>query len=165
MMQTVTDWVLNNWLGVFTCRCVGLTPNTTYRVTVRSKNIKAPHFDEKSSKQMEKLSSHTEFRTLPKGTSVSFHFMPLAAPVGEAGKISYSLGLSRGCLGLPDPPVDVQVEPGPQNNTILVTWHPVTAGTSNGAVVTGYAVFAEGRKILDNGKRLSQASIRYFLRM
>lgn len=64
-------------------------------------------------------------------------------------KISCSLGFSRGCLGLPDPPVDVQVEPGPQNNTILVTWHPVTAGTSNGAVVTGYAVFADGRKILE----------------
>jgi len=127
----------------------GLTPNTTYRVTVRSKNIKAPHFDEKSSKQMEKLSSHTEFKTLPKGTSVSAHFCVVKSGFHEVGKISDSLGLSRGCLGLPDPPVDVQVEPGPQNNTILVTWHPVTAGTSNGAIVTGYAVFADGRKILE----------------
>lgn len=56
---------------------------------------------------------------------------------------------SEGCLGLPDPPVDVQVEPGPQDNTLLVTWHPLVAGTSNGAIVTGYAVFADGRKVLE----------------
>ena len=45
--------------------------------------------------------------------------------------------------------MDVQVEAGPQDNTLLVTWNPVTAGTSNGAIVTGYAVFADGRKILE----------------
>lgn len=69
---------------------IGLTPNTTYRVTVRSKNIKAPHFDEKSSKQMEKLSSHTEFKTLPKGTSVPcfLHAIyPCFAFFGDTGKI------------------------------------------------------------------------------
>ncbi len=49
------------------CWCAGLTPNTVYRVTVRAKNIKAPHFDEKSAKHLDKLSAHTEFRTLPKG--------------------------------------------------------------------------------------------------
>ncbi len=53
------------------CHSSGLTPNTTYRVTVRSKNIKAPHFDEKGSKQMEKLSAHTEFKTLPKGKLIA----------------------------------------------------------------------------------------------
>lgn len=41
------------------------------------------------------------------------------------------------------------MEPGPQDNTLLVTWHPLTAGTSNGAIVTGYAVFADGRKVLE----------------
>jgi len=30
-----------------------------------------------------------------------------------------------------------------------VTWNPVTAGTSNGALVTGYAVFADGKKIFE----------------
>ncbi len=54
------------------------------------------------------------------------------------------------CLGLPEPPLDIQVEPGPQDGTLLVTWLPVTInnrGTSNGAPVTGYAVYAGERKI------------------
>ncbi|CAG0913362.1 unnamed protein product [Notodromas monacha] len=54
--------------------------------------------------------------------------------------------------GLPDPPVDIQVESGPQDGTLLVTWLPVTvnnAGRSNGAPVTGYAVYADGKKVLD----------------
>lgn len=55
--------------------------------------------------------------------------------------------------GLPDPPVDVQVEPGPQDGSLLVTWLPVTlnstGGTSNGAPVTGYAVYADGKKVTE----------------
>ena len=51
--------------------------------------------DEKSLiRLLEKLSAHTEFRTLKKG--------------------------------LPDPPMDVRVDPGPQDGTVLVTWIPVT---------------------------------------
>ena len=52
--------------------------------------------------------------------------------------------------GLPDAPVDVQVEAGPQDQTLLVTWLPVTinqSGTSNGAPVVGYAVYADGKKV------------------
>lgn len=56
-------------------------------------------------------------------------------------------------LGLPDPPVDVQVEAGPQDGSLLVTWLPVTinstGGTSNGAPVTGYAVYADGKKVTE----------------
>ncbi len=52
-----------------TLAIIGLTPNTHYKVTVRAKNIKAsPYVDEKSlTKLLEKLSAHTEFRTLNKG--------------------------------------------------------------------------------------------------
>jgi hypothetical protein len=42
------------------------------------------------------------------------------------------------------------VEPGPQDGTLLVTWLPVTANNStNHALVTGYAVYADGKKVTD----------------
>ncbi|XP_070572922.1 RIMS-binding protein 2-like isoform X11 [Ptychodera flava] len=52
--------------------------------------------------------------------------------------------------GLPDPPLDMQVEEGPYEGSLLVTWLPVTittSGTSNGAVVTGYAVCVDEKEI------------------
>ena len=53
---------------------------------------------------------------------------------------------------LPDPPMDVRVDGGPQDGTILVTWIPVTiCPTSAQRVVpvTGYAVFADGKRVTD----------------
>ncbi|XP_062590789.1 peripheral-type benzodiazepine receptor-associated protein 1-like isoform X4 [Saccostrea cucullata] len=54
--------------------------------------------------------------------------------------------------GVPEPPLNVQVEAGPQEGTLLLTWIPVTidsSGFSNGAVVTGYVVYADGRRVKD----------------
>jgi RIMS-binding protein 2 len=39
-----------------------------------------------------------------------------------------------------------QVEAGPQDGTLLVTWQPVAL---NGSAVTGYAVYADGKKVTD----------------
>jgi hypothetical protein len=55
---------------------------------------------------------------------------------------------------LPDPPMDVRVDGGPQDGTILVTWIPVTLNTLTAAStkqvpVTGYAVFADGKRVTD----------------
>ena len=50
--------------------------------------------------------------------------------------------------GLPDPPINVQVEAGPWEGTLLLTWLPVTIDTTgfcNGAIVTGYVVYADGQ--------------------
>jgi hypothetical protein len=54
-----------------------LAPNTVYRVTVRAKNIRAPHFDEKTNIPMERYSCHIDFRTLPKGDPfyILFHLV------------------------------------------------------------------------------------------
>ncbi|CAG9861506.1 unnamed protein product [Phyllotreta striolata] len=51
--------------------------------------------------------------------------------------------------GLPDPPSDILVEPGPQDGTLLVTWHPILAPHHPGSAVTGYAVYADGKKVTD----------------
>uniref|UniRef100_A0AAA9SN96 TSPO associated protein 1 n=1 Tax=Bos taurus TaxID=9913 RepID=A0AAA9SN96_BOVIN len=54
--------------------------------------------------------------------------------------------------GPPDAPLDVQVEPGPSPGILIISWLPVTidaAGTSNGVRVTGYAVYADGQKIME----------------
>ncbi len=46
-----------------------------YKVTIRAKNIKAsPYVDEKNlTKLLDRLSAHTEFRTLDKGTVEVFY--------------------------------------------------------------------------------------------
>ncbi|XP_044764212.1 RIMS-binding protein 2 isoform X3 [Coccinella septempunctata] len=51
--------------------------------------------------------------------------------------------------GLPDPPSDIMVEPGPQDGTLLVTWHPIQTPHHPGSSVTGYAVYADGKKVTD----------------
>lgn len=51
--------------------------------------------------------------------------------------------------GIPEPPINVQVEAGPQEGTLLLTWLPVTiepSGFSNGALVKGYVVYADGQR-------------------
>ncbi|XP_054712643.1 RIMS-binding protein 2-like [Uloborus diversus] len=106
--------------GLFRHNISGLAPNTTYKVSVRARPARL-FFNHENPKRIGLLTSAIEFKTLPKG-----------------------------CKGLPEPPLDIQVEPGPQDGTLLVTWLPVTInnrGTSNGAPVTGYAVYAGDRKI------------------
>ncbi|GIY04564.1 RIMS-binding protein 2 [Caerostris extrusa] len=53
--------------------------------------------------------------------------------------------------GLPEPPVNVQVEQGPQDGTLLVTWMPVhtTIVSTSVSPVIGYGVFAAGRQIAE----------------
>ncbi|CAH1800846.1 unnamed protein product, partial [Owenia fusiformis] len=106
--------------GIYKHSLSGLTPDTAHKVKVQAKNAKATYDEGKDRKRSEQLSSTIEFRT-------------------EPGSI-------------PDPPLDVQVEPGPQEGTLLVTWLPITInakGFSNGAIVTGYSVYADGTKIKD----------------
>lgn len=54
-------------------------------------------------------------------------------------------------VGLPDPPAHVQVDPGPQDNTLLVTWRPVDTQPKppSRAAVAAYLIYADGRKVLE----------------
>lgn len=38
---------------------------------------------------------------------------------------------------------------GPQDGTLLVTWHPVQPPHHPGSIITGYAVYADGKKVTD----------------
>ena len=102
--------------GVFKHSLAGLSPNTTYKVKVRAKNLKAASY---LSDNFNSLSSGVlEVTTKPKG--------------------------------LPDPPLDLQVIKGPREGTVAITWLPVTinpSGTSNGAPVLGYIIYADGKKV------------------
>ncbi|NXA78448.1 RIMB1 protein, partial [Thryothorus ludovicianus] len=54
--------------------------------------------------------------------------------------------------GTPDAPLDVQVEAGPTPDILVISWLPVTIdaeGSSNGVRVTGYAVYADGQKVIE----------------
>uniref|UniRef100_A0A663ELQ8 TSPO associated protein 1 n=1 Tax=Aquila chrysaetos chrysaetos TaxID=223781 RepID=A0A663ELQ8_AQUCH len=54
--------------------------------------------------------------------------------------------------GTPDAPLDVQVEAGPSPGILVISWLPVTIdaeGSSNGIRVTGYAVYADGQKVIE----------------
>ncbi|XP_074869772.1 peripheral-type benzodiazepine receptor-associated protein 1 isoform X6 [Carettochelys insculpta] len=54
--------------------------------------------------------------------------------------------------GTPDAPLHVQAEPGPSTGILVISWLPVTIdaeGSSNGVRVTGYAVYADGQKVME----------------
>ncbi|NWW58341.1 RIMB1 protein, partial [Ifrita kowaldi] len=54
--------------------------------------------------------------------------------------------------GTPDAPLDVQAEAGPSPGILVISWLPVTIdaeGSSNGVRVTGYAVYADGQKVIE----------------
>lgn len=52
-------------------------------------------------------------------------------------------------VGLPDAPANVNCDVGPQDGTLLITWNPVTNQPKppSRAAVSGYLVYADGKKI------------------
>ncbi|KAJ8403850.1 hypothetical protein AAFF_G00347180 [Aldrovandia affinis] len=65
---------------------------------------------------------------------------------------SASITFSTAATGPPAPPLNVQLEAGPSPGIALISWLPVTSaadGTSNGAPVTGYTIYADKRKVLE----------------
>ncbi|XP_030041915.1 peripheral-type benzodiazepine receptor-associated protein 1 [Microcaecilia unicolor] len=80
------------------------------------------------------------------------HKTPWELPPERREQKSTVIQFTTRSAGPPDAPLDVQVELGPSPGILLISWLPVTidaAGTSNGVRVTGYAVYADGEKVLE----------------
>ncbi|XP_029469397.1 peripheral-type benzodiazepine receptor-associated protein 1 [Rhinatrema bivittatum] len=80
------------------------------------------------------------------------HKTPWELPPERREQKSTVIQFTTPSAGPPDAPLDVQVELGPSHGILLISWLPVTidaAGTSNGVRVTGYAVYADGQKVLE----------------
>lgn len=106
--------------GMYRHTITGLAPSTQYRVTVRAKHLRAV------GQQTPQTPGRPGQEEAP-GAYADFRTLT---------------------KGLPDPPQDIQLEAGPQDGTILVTWQPVNRPTATGPV-TGYAVYADGKKVTD----------------
>lgn len=53
-------------------------------------------------------------------------------------------------LEIPDAPVEIQVEVGPKQGTLLVMWLPVKPdGKPPNSALTGYSVYVDGKRVKD----------------
>ncbi|KAM4649199.1 RIMS-binding protein 2 isoform 2-T2 [Amazona ochrocephala] len=80
------------------------------------------------------------------------HQMPWQLPLEQREKKEAFVEFSTLPAGPPAPPQDVTVRAGSTPATILVSWKPPTltaTGTSHGANVTGYGVYAKGQRVAE----------------
>ncbi|NXU78573.1 RIMB1 protein, partial [Oreotrochilus melanogaster] len=106
--------------GVYWYTFHNLQPSTQYVAKLEARPLKTPWEEVPEGQEQEQNSAVIHFTT------------PLA--------------------GTPDAPLDVQVEAGPSAGILVISWLPVTIdaeGSSNGVRVTGYAVYADGRKAIE----------------
>ncbi|XP_077149406.1 RIMS-binding protein 2 isoform X8 [Ranitomeya variabilis] len=80
------------------------------------------------------------------------HQMPWQLPLEQRERKEAYAEFSTQPSGPPIAPEEVTVHPGPNPVTLLVTWRPPVlspTGTSNGANVTGFAVYSKGQKVAE----------------
>ncbi|XP_050174301.1 RIMS-binding protein 2 isoform X8 [Myiozetetes cayanensis] len=80
------------------------------------------------------------------------HQMPWQLPLEQREKKEAFVEFSTLPAGPPAPPQDVVVRAGSTPGTIQVSWKPPTltaTGTSHGANVTGYGVYARGQRVAE----------------
>uniref|UniRef100_A0A1I8GPP8 Fibronectin type-III domain-containing protein n=1 Tax=Macrostomum lignano TaxID=282301 RepID=A0A1I8GPP8_9PLAT len=68
-----------------------------------------------------------------------------ATPPILTAAVEFRTGLG---LGRPEPPANVQVESGPRNETLLVTWTPLAGAESKGTRLGGYAIYADASQLV-----------------
>ncbi|NXL78592.1 RIMB2 protein, partial [Leptocoma aspasia] len=80
------------------------------------------------------------------------HQMPWQLPLEQREKKEAFVEFSTLPAGPPAPPQDVAVRAGPTPGTVQVSWKPPAlsaTGTSHGASVTGYGVYAKGQRVAE----------------
>uniref|UniRef100_A0A8C6Y9Y7 RIMS-binding protein 2 n=1 Tax=Naja naja TaxID=35670 RepID=A0A8C6Y9Y7_NAJNA len=80
------------------------------------------------------------------------HQMPWQLPLEQREKKEAFVEFSTLPAGPPAPPQDIRIQVGPTPGTILVSWKPpvlTAAGTSNGANVTGYGIYAKSQRVAE----------------
>ncbi|XP_009471425.1 PREDICTED: RIMS-binding protein 2 isoform X3 [Nipponia nippon] len=80
------------------------------------------------------------------------HQMPWQLPLEQREKKEAFVEFSTLPAGPPAPPQDITVRAGSSPATIQVSWKPPTltaTGTSHGANVTGYGVYAKGQRVAE----------------
>ncbi|XP_059683703.1 RIMS-binding protein 2 isoform X6 [Gavia stellata] len=80
------------------------------------------------------------------------HQMPWQLPLEQREKKEAFVEFSTLPAGPPAPPQDVTVRAGSSAATVQVSWKPPTltaTGTSHGANVTGYGVYAKGQRVAE----------------
>ncbi|NWH95246.1 RIMB2 protein, partial [Aegithalos caudatus] len=80
------------------------------------------------------------------------HQMPWQLPLEQREKKEAFVEFSTLPAGPPAPPQDVAVRAGPTPGTLQVCWKPPAlsaTGTSHGASVTGYGVYAKGQRVAE----------------
>uniref|UniRef100_A0A670ZUM3 RIMS-binding protein 2 n=1 Tax=Pseudonaja textilis TaxID=8673 RepID=A0A670ZUM3_PSETE len=80
------------------------------------------------------------------------HQMPWQLPLEQRERKEAFVEFSTLPAGPPAPPQDIRIQVGPTPGTILVSWKPpvlTAAGTSNGAHVTGYGIYAKGQRVAE----------------
>ncbi|XP_066492584.1 peripheral-type benzodiazepine receptor-associated protein 1 [Tiliqua scincoides] len=106
--------------GVYWYTFCNLSPNTSYVATVEAQPSQAVWDPSQDRREQALLLAETHFLTASAGS--------------------------------PDAPLDVRVEHGPSAGILVISWLPVTIdaeGSSNGVRVTGYAVYADGQKVME----------------
>ncbi|XP_077691157.1 RIMS-binding protein 2 isoform X5 [Eretmochelys imbricata] len=80
------------------------------------------------------------------------HQMPWQLPLEQREKKEAFVEFSTLPAGPPAPPQDITIQAGSTPATIQVSWKPPTltcTGTSNGANITGYGVYAKGQRVAE----------------
>ncbi|KAM7536998.1 hypothetical protein Aperf_G00000075654 [Anoplocephala perfoliata] len=118
--------------GIYKLYLTGLPPDTLHRVRVEARRSNGPNELPVNTSNLQRNPSMEDHKR--NSVFIEFHTAP---------------------IGLPDPPRNVQVEAGPQDGVLLISWRPVPQAThvlpnfENEPLVHGYTVCINDQPLMD----------------